>query len=337
MLVLRCAASSYITEEFLQEEQQMIEQLGLKYRAECSGKLSPESLQKSDLLIINSQYKIDKSFLDSWQGGKLIITTSSGYDHIAVTDCISRGITVARTPSARTEQVAEHSLGMILALLRDLHRTGRELHNGLWNRAQAAQNCRCLEKETIGVIGYGRIGRRLCEKLSCFSRGQLLVNDPLKEKQIETDGYGKAERLKTVLKNATVLTIHTDLNRTTQGMFSSKLFDLMRDQALLVNTARGSIIDEAALINALERGDLAGAAVDVFNQEPLTNNDLLTAPSLLLTPHAAGFGPEMLKQLQKEIIRTIKNFINNTPLPATLPTRTTSDYQKLRQEQENLK
>ncbi len=315
MLITRASASSYISENFLKIEARRIRDLGVRYSNLTENNDSIEELIAAEVLIINSQHRITSSFLKKWKKGRLVLTTSSGYDHIDLKRCEKMGIKVARTPEARTGRVVEHTLALAGALLRDLGETGRALREGTWRRREAAERCRELSNEQVGIIGYGLIGQLVCQRLTPLVNSPLLVCDPAKEQDIKSEPQLRYAELEELLKKATLISIHADLNHTSHHLIDENSLDLCKPQTLLVNTARGAIIKQSALLSALEKKTIGGAGLDVFENEPPKNVDLGNYKNLIVTPHAAGFGPQMLEDLQEEIIGTIKNFINDSPLP----------------------
>ncbi|GEM_PF-738163 len=316
MLITRASASSYITENFLKIEARQIQDLGVKYSNLAEEKPSINELLDADVLIINSQQRITSDYLKKWENGRLILTTSSGYDHIDCESCAELGIKVARTPEARTGRVAEHTLALAGALLRDLGETGIALREGgEWRRREAAERCRELSSEKVGIIGYGLIGQLVCQRLTPLVNSPPLVCDPAKKQDIKSNPQLRYAELEELLKKATLISIHADLNSTSHHLIDEKSLSLCKPQALLVNTARGAIVKQSALLSALEEKTIGGAGLDVFENEPPEKVELSSYENLIVTPHAAGFGPQMLDDLQEEIVETIKNFINDSPLP----------------------
>lgn len=325
MNVLRLSWSSYQDEQSLKREEQHLRQRGFRYlRVEPHGPL-PGKLDVYDALIVNSQFDVNEAFLKSWSDG-LILTASNGYDHVDVAACEDRGIPVARTPAARARPVADHTFALIDALLRDHHRTGRSLLDGDWSRADAHGNVRDFRNSVLGVLGFGVIGRIVAQR--GIERGfeRVLAHDPLEASEMgDTDGVESVDR-GTLLGESDVLTLHADLNSSTRNFIDTDALDRLSDDAYLVNTARGRMVDLEALLGALRNGGLTGAALDVFPEEPCERS---WEEGLLTTPHSAGFRPDLLEDLRVEIGDVLESYAADEPLENRISPRSEQELRRL--------
>lgn len=325
MNVLRLSWSSYQDEESLNREEQHLRQLGFRYlRVEPHGPL-PGKLDVYDALIVNSQFRVDEAFLKSWSEG-LILTASNGYDHVDVAACEDRGIPVARTPAARARPVADHTFALIDGLLRDHHRTGRSLLNGDWSRAEAHGNIRDFRNGVLGVLGFGRIGRIVARR--ALERGfeRVLAHDPPEASEIENhQGVTSVDR-GTLLDQSDVLTLHADLNPSTRELVDTDFLEVLGDDAYLVNTARGDMVVTDDLLDVLRDGRLAGAALDVFPEEPPERS---WEEGLLTTPHSAGFSPDLLEDLRVEIGDVLESYAGDGPLKNRISSRSEEELRRL--------
>jgi phosphoglycerate dehydrogenase-like enzyme len=214
---------------------------------------------------------------------EVIARVGVGVDSIDLDAATANGIAVTVAPGANEAVVAEHTVAMMLALIRRLPEQDRNIRAAEWNRTGAATPW-SLDGACVGLIGFGRIGRLVAERLAGFDV-KLLASDPA----IREDEAGvKAVQLDELLEASDVVSVHCPLLPSTERLIGARELGLMGRDAMLVNTARGGIVDEEALIEALENGRLRGAALDVFSHEPPTDGRLLELPNVLMSPHNAG-------------------------------------------------
>jgi len=236
---------------------------------------------------------------------KLIQQPSVGYQHIDVQACREKGIKVANTAGANTVAVAEHTVMAALCLLKNIFFAARTTVAGQWNQ----MDVRPLELsgKTWGFVGFGRIGRAVAERLTAFGV-RMLYTDPVRLDPDAEQRLGVAfAPLEELLKSADVVSLHCPLTRETTGLIGQSNLALMKPTAVIINVARGEVIDETALAEALAAGRLGGAALDVFAAEPISPaNPVLTAAGdkLLLSPHVAGVSQEAQGRI---ITMTIEN------------------------------
>lgn len=220
---------------------------------------------------------------------KLVIRSGIGLDNIDIPAATRRGILVAHTPDAPTESTAEHAVALLLAAAKRVVVGDMQLRGA--NLPRPAMLGTEVKGLTLGVIGYGRIGRRVAEICALGLKMRVLVFDPYLAASLPTpDGITVAASLDTVLAQADFLTLHTPLTRETHHLIGRRELSLMKPGSYLVNASRGPVVDEAALIDALQAGHLAGAGLDVFDPEPpQPDNPLLKMSNVVLTPHIASF------------------------------------------------
>jgi phosphoglycerate dehydrogenase-like enzyme len=222
---------------------------------------------------------------------KLIQLMSVGYDSFNIEGARKAGVPVAVNGGANAISVAEHTLMFTLALLKRLRVLDANVRAGAW-RGGAMGSLRVHEiwSQTIGVVGMGRIGQEVARRLRPFEPGQILYFDPVRLSAERERALGVAYRpLDDLLRAADVVTLHVPLSDRTRHLIDARALGLMQPSAVLINPARGGLIDEAALAEALRAGRLAGAGLDVFSEEPAPpDHPLLAIESALLTPHMAG-------------------------------------------------
>lgn len=225
----------------------------------------------------------DADVLSSTPTLRVIARTGVGLDSIDLAAATAAGIAVTTTPNVNNEAVADHALALILATTRRIIENDATVRAGGW-RSFGAGGAWQLHGATVGIVGYGAIGRAVARRLAGFGT-TVVAHDPLLSKG---DVDVPLVSLHELVAVADIVTIHSPLTDETRGMFSAQLLAAMKPGAILVNTARGPIVDEDALIDALGRGHLRAAGLDVFELEPPAGTRILNAPNVTLSPHHAG-------------------------------------------------
>ncbi len=215
-------------------------------------------------------------------GLRAIARTGVGFDTIDLVAATELGIQVVTTPGLNEHAVADHALGLMLAWLRMIPRLDADVRAGGWSRS-GVNLPRQLAGSTVGIVGYGGIGRQVGARLAGFGC-EVLVHDPA----LPPDSAVVSLPLDELLGRSDIVTAHCPLLPETRGLFGSAAFAAMRPGALFVNTSRGPVHDEAALVAALRARHLGGAALDVFHDEPPVGSPLLAMPNVVLSPHNAG-------------------------------------------------
>jgi phosphoglycerate dehydrogenase-like enzyme len=233
---------------------------------------------------------------------RVIARTGVGYDDVDVTAATARNIVVTITPGTNHEAVAEHAFALLLALLKDVTTQDRETRLGLWNRKRLPRPVRGL---TIGIVGLGRIGQAMADRARAF-RMQVLAYDPLIPPETDGPDGVRPVTLEELLARSDVVSLHLPLTPETRGQFDRSAFSRMKPGALLINTARGGVIVERDLVEALTSGRLAGAGLDVLELEPpAKDNPLFALPNVVLTPHLAGIDTRSMDDMATMAARTI--------------------------------
>ena len=233
---------------------------------------------------------VDDAFLD--QAGptlKMVIRHGIGYNAVDVPACTARGVLACNTPDGPTESTAEHTVTLLLSVAKRILEADAVLrHNQPYTRA-GLTGVEVRDK-VLGVVGFGRIGRRVTDICALGLRMRVLVYDPfLNANATLPDGAAVVESLDTLLAEADFVTVHAPLSPETHHLISDRAFGVMKRGAYLINASRGPVVDEAALIRALQSGHLAGAGLDVFDPEPPhPDNPLLQMPNVIATPHVAS-------------------------------------------------
>lgn len=231
--------------------------------------------------------KIDATVFDAAPHAKVFANYAVGFDNIDLTAAKERGVLITNTPDVLTEAVAEYTVSLILALGRRVVESDHFLREGNYHGWEPLLLLGTeLKGKTLGIVGCGRIGRRVAEIMHRGFGMKIIYHDRTENEELETVLHATyAPELSTLLLQADVVSIHLPLTEGTHHLFNEDLLRTMKPSALLINTARGPIIDEVALARALTEGVIAGAALDVFEKEPDVHADLLAAPNTILTPH----------------------------------------------------
>ncbi|MEI6221733.1 MAG: hydroxyacid dehydrogenase [bacterium] len=270
-----------------------------------------------DALIIRSKTKVTPKVLENPGKLKVIGRAGTGVDNIDLPTATAKGIFVLNTPTANSTTVAEFAIALTMSLLRQIPRADATMKAGQWLKKEfkGAE----LSGKTIGIIGFGNIGKRVALRLKAFET-TILAYDPFLTPEEATKNQATAATLEEIYKQADIITIHVPLLPATKNMISDAQFDQFKKGALLINASRGGIVDEQAMIRALQSGKLAGAALDVFEKEPLpTDSPLLTMENVILAPHIGAStkeaqdraGVEVAEVIAEAVLKsTYKNLVN---------------------------
>ncbi|HEY3177653.1 MAG TPA: hydroxyacid dehydrogenase [Casimicrobiaceae bacterium] len=251
------------------------------------------SLANADALIVRNRTQVTAALIDAAPALSVVGRLGVGLDNIDAPACTARGIAVIPATGANAQAVAEYVIAAAMILLRDTYGATREVANGEWPRS-ALSNGRELAGKTLGLVGFGNIARvtgRLARSLGmrvvAFD-ANLPTSSP-----VWADEATSARALDQLLAEAEVVSLHVPLTPETRHLIDVAKLARMKPDAILINTARGGVVDETAVANALRAGKLGGAALDVFDHEPLpAGSPLADSPHLLLTPHIAGLTRE---------------------------------------------
>jgi D-3-phosphoglycerate dehydrogenase len=259
-----------------------------------AGQASP-ALGDADV-VISGGTQLDASIFKAMTRTRLLLRPYVGYDDIDVDAATEQGILVANVPDTFIEEVANQTLAFILALNRKVVPMDHYMRSGSWpvdrrGRA-AAKPIRRLSGITLGLVGFGNIGRLVAERVRPF-RSTMLAYDPFVAPEAGEPFGVRLVSLEELLRSSHIVSLHVFLSTDTRGLMSAERLALMKSDGYLVNTSRGPVVDEAALIAALQSGRIAGAALDVFEHEPLAaDSPLLGMENVILSPHLASYSEE---------------------------------------------
>ena len=270
------------------------------------------TVHEYDIILCNKTI-IDKDVIENAKKLKFIGLLATGYNNIDITAAKENGITVCNAGSYSTSAVAQQVFAYILNHYNAVNRYNDFVQNGGWQQSPTF-SVLCfptdeLKDKTIGIIGYGSIGKRVAEIALAFEMNVLVYTRTPK-----TDNRVKFTSLDELLKKSDIITPHCPLNDGSIEMFNKDTFSKMKDGAFFINTARGGIVNETDLAKALLNGKLSGAAIDVLNEEPMSNNCILKdIPNLIITPHTAWAPLATRERLIKIAENNIISFLNGFP------------------------
>jgi len=266
-----------------------------------------EQIKGFNVVIVRSATKVRKEIIDSTlQTGnlKLIIRGGVGVDNIDVDYAESQGIKVRNTPKASSSAVAELALGHMFSLARFIGISNVTMREGKWNKKQYKGIE--LSGKTLGLIGFGRIGRELAKKAKALEM-KVIYNDILgPAKDCPEYSFVSLDEL---LADSDFISLHVPGNKDKSSVIGKPEFSKMKDEVYLINCARGSVVDEQALLEALNSGKIAGAGIDVFPEEPTKNMELVNHERVSVTPHIGASTKEAQKRIGAEIVSIIKENI----------------------------
>lgn len=267
-----------------------------------------KEVRDADALVVRLA-KITSKIIENSDRLKVIARTGVGVDNIDVASATKKGIMVVNLPSLNTDSVSEHVLCLILALAKNLREFDREVRKGNWSiRDELLVHNLDLSGKVLGIIGAGKIGCAVAKRALVFDMNALFY-DVIPRPEMEKLG-GKSVDLDTLLKEADFVTIHVPLINETRHLINEQKFKLMKQTAYFINTSRGEVVDQKALCVALERRMIAGAALDVFENEPINANDPILKPeNVIVTPHVAGHTRDsrakMIITLAQDVVRAL--------------------------------
>jgi len=280
------------------------------FKVDVQSKLSLEDLKKAaadvDAIIVRSETKITAEVLASSKKVKIVGRAGVGVDNIDVTAASRQGVIVVNVPGGNTISAAEHTVAMILALSRNIPQANASLKAGEWKRSQFTGTE--LQGKTLGLIGLGRIGREVSKRCQSFGMN-VMGFDPYTTEEYAKNFNIKLSTLEEIYAQADYITVHVPLNDTTRHMFNAETLKKLKPSVRLINCARGGIIDEQALADAIKSGHVKGAAIDVFEEEPpKKDNPLLALPNVIVTPHLGASTEEAQVKVAQELAETLRDF-----------------------------
>lgn len=252
----------------------------------------------ADALIISSS-PVTRRVMESLEGLKAVMRTGVGYDVIDVAAATELGVVVINVPDIWIREVANHALALLLAWNRKIVTLDREVRVGVWGSRAPGAVTGSLHGETVGIVGLGNIGSAFARRIAALETRVIACDPYVDEARFKTLGVERVT-LDELAVRSDYVSIHALLNAETRGLINEGFFRRMKATSCLINTSRGPVVDEAALARALQEGRLAGAALDVFEEEPLgADSPLRRMDNVILTPHAAYFSSPAVAQVPR--------------------------------------
>jgi D-3-phosphoglycerate dehydrogenase len=287
----------------------------LRLAAEPTSAAILQVAQNADAVLV-TYAKITSEMIAQMTRCQIIARFGIGVDNVDVAAATDAGIVVTRVPDYCIDEVSDHTLALLLALVRKIPFANSRAHSGRWEMAAVAPIHR-LRGSILGLVGFGRISQLVAPKAQAFGL-KVLTFDPYVPAEVTTAAGVHKVDLAELVKVSDYISIHTPLIPETDHLFGSDIFARMKPTAYLINTARGPIVDEAALAHALDAGQLAGAALDVLSQEPPSASPLFGRDNVILTPHISFYSVESLVELQikaaEEVVRVLTGQMPRNPV-----------------------
>jgi len=287
----------------------VINPLGRKLKEAELAELVPDY----DFLIAGTE-PIGPLVMNNAKRLKLISRVGVGLDSVDLCYAREKRISVSYTPEAPAPAVADLSIGLMISLLRGIYQANSDLHDGVWERRQG----RRLTEVSVGLVGLGRIGGRVCKILNRMGVKRVLVHDSNSELRAVPDLTYEFTDLDDILRTCDIVSLHVPLTPSTKSMISAREISLMKESSVLVNTARGGIIDETDLADALKANQILGAAIDVFEMEPY-DGELRRLQNCLLTAHMGSMSIDCRFRMEYEATQEVVRFATGEPCISLVP------------------
>jgi D-3-phosphoglycerate dehydrogenase len=266
----------------------------------------PAALADADALVVRSAVQVDDALMEHAPKLRVVGRAGVGVDNIDADAATRRGIVVMNTPGANAVAVAELTIALMLALARKLPAANSTMHAGKWEKKslQGAE----LRGKTLGILGLGRIGLEVAKRAKGFGL-EIIGSDPFVSAAVARENGIKLVTLDELIGGSDYITLHVGLTPQTTGVINAKTLAAMKKGVRIINCARGELIEDAALVEALKNGQVAGAALDVFAQEPAKNTPYAELDNVILTPHIAGSTAEAQEAVGIQIARQVRDYL----------------------------
>jgi D-3-phosphoglycerate dehydrogenase len=297
--------------------------------ADQVGENLSKHLESADALIVRSAVQADEALLSHATRLRVVGRAGVGVDNIDLDAATRQGIAVMNTPGANAVAVAEHTLGMMLAMARHLCRADALMHAGKWEK-KSLQGSE-LRGKTLGVAGLGRIGMEVARRARAFGM-EVVGHDPFVSVAVAKEQGIRLASLDDLYAAADYITLHVGLTPQTTGMINQAAIKKMKEGVRLVNCARGELVHEADLVEALKRGHVAAAALDVFTEEPLKQSPLMAMENVILTPHIGGATHEAQEAVGVQIAQQVREYLKHGVIQnaVNVPSVSAEEYAEMR-------
>lgn len=269
-----------------------------------------KEIQDCDVLIVRSRTKVTREIIESGKHLKLIARAGSGLDNIDLKAAEERGIAVINTPEASADSVAELTIGLMVALARKMILADSSMKQGKWLKKELMGFL--LKGKKLGLIGLGNIGLRVARIAKAMGMKILVTKRVPPSPELLKSLEAEFLPLDELLRQSDIVSIHVPLSKETRNMIDAEEIGKMKDGAFLINTSRGEIVNEKALLNALRSGKLGGAALDVYSVEPPENLELIKRPNVICTPHIGAQTVEAQREASIRLAEKIIRFLHGS-------------------------
>jgi D-3-phosphoglycerate dehydrogenase len=305
----------------------LLRETGWEIVLPAAGKLLDE-IANADGLVVRSATKVTRDLLDRAEKLRVVGRAGVGIDNVDMDAATNRGVLVMNTPGGNAVSVAEHTFALLLGLARGVPQSNAAIHAGRWEKSSSGME---LRGKTLGLVGLGRVGSEVARRARALEM-TVLAFDPYVTPAAARELEVELIPFEDLLKRSDVISLHTALSPATDKMMNAAALAQMKKGARLINCARGELIDEVALAEALRSGHLAGAAVDTFAQEPPKNSPLLGLPNLIATPHIAGSTAEAQEEVGTLIAQQVRDYLAEGLIrnAVNMPALSAEQYRRLR-------
>ena len=264
-----------------------------------------------DGILIRSATKLTADILENCSNLKVVGRAGVGVDNVDLDVATKRKILVMNTPLGNLEATAELTVGLMFSLYRHIHNANASTHEGKWEKAKFMGTE--LKGKTLGIVGFGNIGQRVAEICKVIGM-QILTNSNSASNEVLNNFGAKKVSTEELLSSSDVLSLHTKLNDQTKNMLNKESIATMKSSSVIINCARGGLINESDLKDALNNDVIAGAAVDVYENEPATENVMFGAKNLLLTPHLGASSREAQSNVAIDVANQVADFLKENKI-----------------------
>ena len=277
--------------------------------------LEPDELKSIidgyDGILIRSATKLTADILENCSNLKVIGRAGVGVDNVDLDVATKNKILVMNTPLGNLEATAELTVGLMFSLYRHIHNANASTHEGKWEKAKFMGTE--LKGKTLGIVGFGNIGQRVAEICKVIGM-QILTNSNSASDEVLNSFDAKKVSTEELLSSSDVLSLHTKLNDQTKNMLNKETISTMKSSSVIINCARGGLINESDLKDALNNDVIAGAAIDVYETEPATENVMFGAKNLLLTPHLGASSKEAQSNVAIDVANQVADFLKENKI-----------------------
>jgi D-3-phosphoglycerate dehydrogenase / 2-oxoglutarate reductase len=305
----------------------LLKETGWKIVATTKDTLGTE-LAEADALIVRSATKVTAELLDKAPRLRVVGRAGVGVDNIDLDEATKRGVLVMSTPGGSSVSVAEHTFALLLALVRQVPKFDAAMREGRWEKSSSGAEVR---GKTLGLFGLGRIGSEVARRAVAFDM-RVLAFDPYISESAAKELSVALVSMEQLLAESDFISLHMAVNPLTQSMINAQVIGMMKKGVRIVNAARGELINEADLATALKSGHVAGAALDVFAEEPPKNCPLIGLPNVITTPHVAGSTAEAQEELGTQVAVQVRDYLVEGVIrnAVNLPALTPEQYRRVR-------